>query len=154
MANKKDIPAVEEITTTEQVTIDKTKLEAILAGYEEMKGQIAKLSEQTVAITNKADNKQRKEEQRLLEIVKKANEEAEELVEYHVDMGALRSNKNLEVSINGVQTIIPKGQTVMLKKSVVEVIENSKKQMEIALGLQEKRNEEAQKAENEGGIKE
>ena len=152
MANKKDIPAVEETTTTEQVTIDKTKLEAILAGYEEMKGQIAKLSEQTVAITNKADNKQRKEEQRLLEIVKKANEEAEEIVPYYVDLGSLRSNKNLEVSINGVQTIVPRGQNVMLKKSVVNVIENAKRQKDVSLGIQEKRRKEYEKAKAEGGV--
>lgn len=154
MTNKKDTPIVEETTAKETVTIEKSQLDAIFAGYEEMKAQIAKLSEQPITHSKTVENKKLEEEQRLLAIVNKANEASRELVPYHVDMGALRSNKNLEVSINGVQTIIPKGQTVMLKKSVVEVIENSKKQMEIALGLQEKRNEEAQKAENEGGIKE
>lgn len=152
MTTKKDTPAVEETTATEQVTIDKAKLDVILAGYDEMKSQVAKLSEQTTTNMNTAESRKREEEQRLLSLVEKANEASEELVPYYADLGAARSNKNLEVSINGVQTIVPKGQSVQLKKSVVEVIENAKKQKEISLGLQETRSKEAEKAEAEGGI--
>lgn len=149
---KKETPVVEETTTTEKVTIEKSQLDAILAGYEEMKGQIAKLSEQPITNPKTAESRKLEEEQRLLAIVNKANEASDELVPYYADLGATRSNKNLEVSINGVQTIVPKGQSVELKKSVVEVIENAKKQKEISLGLQETRNKEAEKAEAEGGI--
>ncbi len=154
MATNKEKTVVEETSATEQVTIEKSQLDAILAGYEDMKAQIAKLSEQPITNPNTAESRKLEEEQRLLALVKKANEASDEVVPFYVDEGSMRSNKNLEVSINGIQTIVPKGKPVELKRSVVEVIENSKKQKKISLGLQEKRNQEAQKAEAEGGIKE
>ena len=154
MATNKEKTVVEETTATatEQVTIEKSQLDEILAGYEDMKTQIAKLSEQSMTNGNTAEARSLAEEKRLLAIVEEANKASDELVPYYADLGATRSNKNLEVSINGVQTIVPKGQSVKLKKSVVEVIENAKKQKEISLGLQETRNKEAEKAETEGGI--
>lgn len=154
MANKKETPVVEETTATatEQVTIDKVQLDAIIAGYEEMKSQVAKLTEQAVTNPKSAETRKLEEEKRLLEIVQKANEDAEKLVPYYVDHGSLRSNKNLEVSNNGIQTIVPRGQNLMLKKSVVEVIENSNEQKDISLGIQEKRRKEYEKAKAEGGV--
>lgn len=154
MATKKDTPVVEEKTATEQVTIGKSQLEAILAGYEDMKKQIAQLTERSVINTDTAEARKTAEEKRLLAIVAGANKASDEIVPYYADKGSLRSNENLEVSINGIQTIVPRGEQVELKRSVIEVIENSKIQKAISLGIQEKRKKEAERAEAEGGIKE
>ena len=149
MATKKETT---EVMTDEKVEISKSQLDELLAGYDDMKNQIAVLTKQA-ATENKvksAESKKIEEEQRLLDIVHVANTAAEEEVEIHVDVGSLRSNKNAEVSINGVQSTIPKGIPVKVKKNVAEIIENSKKQREISLGLQNERNAEYQKAEDEG----
>ena len=82
----------------------------------------------------------------MLEIVNKANERGAEMVEMHIDKGSLKSNKNLELNINGVQTIIPKGQTVTIPRKVAAIIENSEKQQAIALGIQAERAKEAEDA--------
>ena len=150
--NKKETSDVVETPTDEKVLVDRKQLDAILAGYEDMKQQVAQLTEQSMSNANTVETRKLAEEKRLLGIVEKANEEAEKLVPYYVDLGSLRSNKNLEVSNNGVQTIVPRGEDLMLKKSVVEVIENSKEQQAISLGIQEKRSKEYEKAKAEGGV--
>lgn len=148
--NKKETAEVIE----EKVEIPKSQLESILAGYDEMKNQIAVLTKQAATETKAktAESRKLEEEQRLLKLVHKANEASQEEVEIHVDLGSLRSNKNAEISINGIQSTIPKGQTVKVKKNVAEIIDNSLKQREISLGLQNKRNAEYVKAEAEGGL--
>lgn len=154
MSNKKDIPETKSANTSEQVSIEKAQLDAILAGYEEMKSQVAKLSEQSITNGNTDEARSLAEEKRLLAIVAEANKASDEIIPYYADPGSLRSNENLEVSINGIQTIVPRGENVELKRSVIEVIENSKAQKAISLGIQEKRRKECEKAEAEGGIKE
>lgn len=148
-SKKESVESVEE-----KVEISKSQLDSILAGYDEMKNQIAVLTKQAATDEKRKISESRKleEEQRLLELVQSANTAAEEEVEIHVDLGSLRSNKNAEVSINGTQNIIPKGKTLKVKKNVAEIIENSKKQREISLGLQNGRNKEYEKAEAEGGL--
>lgn len=144
MANEKKVSTAE----SEKVEIDKAQLDSILAQQEEMRATIALLTKQAGKDAKKleADDRVKAEESRLIELVEQANREAEELVEVHIDMGSLKSNKNLELNINGVQSIIPKGQTVTIPKKAKEIIDNAKKQQAIALGIQDKRAEEAAKA--------
>lgn len=141
--------ATEKTTVeSEKIEIDKSQLDNILAQQEEMKATIALLTKQTQRDAEKleADDRNKAEEKRLLQLVKKANDEAEEIVEAHIDMGSLKSNKNLELNINGVQSIIPKGQTVKIPKKAKEIIDNAKEQQSIALGIQSKRAKEAEDA--------
>lgn len=141
--------AAEKVTAEgEKIEIDKSQLDNILAQQEEMKATIALLTKQTQRDAEKleAEDREKTEEKRLLQLVKKANEEAEEIVEAHIDMGSLKSNKNLELNINGVQSIIPKGQTVTIPKKAKEIIDNAKEQQAIALGIQSKRAKEAEDA--------
>ena len=109
---------VNETTAPEQVTIEKAQLDAILAAQDEMRATIALLTKQAERNSKsiEATDKVKVEEERLLEIVRKANERGAEMVEMHIDKGSLKSNKNLELNINGVQTIIPKGQTVTIPR--------------------------------------
>lgn len=142
-------------TAENVVEVKKEQLDEILKGYEDMKNQVALLTKQAAdneALRSSEGNRQ-DEEKRLLELVKEANAKSEELVNLHIDSGAIRSNKNAEVSINGVQTIIPKGETVKVKKSLKEVIDNSLNQKNIARGLQEERNSEYKTAEAEGAFR-
>ncbi len=145
---------VTENSANESIEIPKVQLDEILKNYEDMKNQVALLTKQTAENSSRIDSKSLKleEERQLLALVKQANAEGEELVEVHIDSGAIRSNKNAEVSINGVQTIIPKGQTVKIKRSLKEIIDNSEKQKNIALGLQEERNTEYKTAEAQGAF--
>ena len=145
MAVKKEQTTESENTTVE---ISQERLDEILKGYEDMKNQIAMLTKQAAENDSLRSSKENK--RKLLELVKKANAEGEELVDLHIDSGAIRSNKNAEVSINGVQTIIPKGETVQVKRCLKEIIENSEKQRNIAMGLQEERNTEYKTAEAQG----
>ncbi|WP_293969174.1 hypothetical protein [uncultured Ruminococcus sp.] len=144
----------EQITESENTTVEipKEQLEQLMSGYEDMKNQIAVLTKQAAENDSLRSSKENKleEERKLLELVKKANAEGEELVDLHIDRGALRSNKNAEVSINGVQTIIPKGKTIQVKRCLKEIIDNSEKQSDIAMGLQKERNTEYKTAEAQG----
>lgn len=150
MATEKKVNTEE----SEKVEIDKAQLDSILAQQEEMRATIALLTKQAGKDAKKleADDRVKAEESRLLELVEQANREAEELVEVHIDLGSLKSNKNLELNINGVQSIIPKGQTVTIPKKAKEIIDNAKQQQAIALGIQRKRAEEAAQAMKEEKI--
>lgn len=145
---------VNETTAPEQITIDKAQLDAIFAAQDEMRATIALLTKQAERNSKsiEATDKVKVEEERLLEIVRKANERGAEMVEMHIDKGSLKSNKNLELNINGVQTIIPKGQTVTIPRKAAAIIENSEKQQAKALGIQEVRAKEAEKAIEEKRI--
>ncbi|MGN0449434.1 MAG: hypothetical protein ACI4G0_03635 [Ruminococcus sp.] len=144
--------AAKKAAKTETVEIPKEQLEQLMSGYEDMKNQIAVLTKQTVENDNfrRSTDLKRQEEERLLKIVEEANAKAEELVDVHLDMGSLRSNKNAEVSINGVQNIVPKGETVQVKRSLKEVIDNANKQKAIALDLQDRMSAEYAEAEAKG----
>lgn len=144
--------AAKKAAKTETVEIPKEQLEQLMSGYEDMKNQIAVLTKQTVENDNfrKSTDLKRQEEERLLKIVEEENAKGEELVDVHLDMGSLRSNKNAEVSINGVQNIVPKGETVQVKRSLKEVIDNANKQKAIALDLQDRMSAEYAEAEAKG----
>ena len=153
-SNQLNEAPVNETTAPEQVTMDKAQLDAILANQEEMRATIALLTKQAERNSKsiEATDRVKVEEERLLQIVHKANERGAEMVEMHIDKGSLKSNKNLELNINGVQTIIPKGQTVTIPRKVAAIIENSEKQQAIALGIQAERAKEAEKAIDEQRI--
>lgn len=144
--------AAKKSAKTETVEIPKEQLEQLMSGYEDMKNQIAVLTKQTVENDNfrKSTDLKRQEEERLLKIIEEENAKGEELVDVHLDMGSLRSNKNAEVSINGVQNIVPKGETVQVKRSLKEVIDNADKQKAIALDLQDRMSAEYAEAEAKG----
>lgn len=153
-SNQLNEAPINETTAPEQVTMDKAQLDAILANQEEMRATIALLTKQAERNSKsiEATDRVKVEEERLLQIVHKANERGAEMVEMHIDKGSLKSNKNLELNINGVQTIIPKGQTVTIPRKVAAIIENSEKQQAIALGIQAERAKEAEKAIDEQRI--
>lgn len=144
--------AAKKAAKTETVEIPKEQLEQLMSGYEDMKNQIAVLTKQTVENDNfrRSTDLKRQEEERLLKIVDEENAKGEELVDVYLDMGSLRSNKNAEVSINGVQNIVPKGETVQVKRSLKEVIDNADKQKAIALDLQDRMSAEYAEAEAKG----
>lgn len=144
--------AAKKTAKNETVEIPKEQLEQLMSGYEDMKNQIAVLTKQTVENDNfrKSTDLKRQEEERLLKIIEEENAKGEELVDVHLDMGSLRSNKNAEVSINGVQNIVPKGETVQVKRSLKEVIDNANKQKAIALDLQDRMSAEYAEAEAKG----
>lgn len=144
--------AAKKSAKTDTVEIPKEQLEQLMSGYEDMKNQIAVLTKQTVENDNfrKSTDLKRQEEERLLKIVEEENAKGEELVDVYLDMGSLRSNKNAEVSINGVQNIVPKGESVQVKRSLKEVIDNANKQKAIALDLQDRMSAEYAEAEKKG----
>lgn len=144
--------AAKKAAKTETVEIPKEQLEQLMSGYEDMKNQIAVLTKQTVENDNfrKSTDLKRQEEERLLKIIEEENAKGDELVDVYLDMGSLRSNKNAEVSINGVQNIVPKGETVQVKRSLKEVIDNADKQKAIALDLQDRMSAEYAEAEAKG----
>lgn len=144
--------AAKKAAKTETVEIPKEQLEQLMSGYEDMKNQIAVLTKQTVENDNfrRTTDLKRQEEERLLKIVEEENAKGEELVDVYLDMGSLRSNKNAEVSINGVQNIVPKGESVQVKRSLKEVIDNADKQKAIALDLQDRMSAEYAEAEAKG----
>lgn len=144
--------AAKKAAKIETVEIPKEQLEQLMSGYEDMKNQIAVLTKQTVENDNfrRSTDLKRQEEERLLKIVEEENAKGEELVDVYLDMGSLRSNKNAEVSINGVQNIVPKGETVQVKRSLKEVIDNADKQKAIALDLQDRMSAEYAEAEAKG----
>lgn len=144
--------AAKKSAKTETVEIQKEQLEQLMSGYEDMKNQIAVLTKQTVENDNfrRSTDLKRQEEERLLKIIEEENAKGDELVDVYLDMGSLRSNKNAEVSINGVQNIVPKGETVQVKRSLKEVIDNADKQKAIALDLQDRMSAEYSEAEAKG----
>lgn len=154
MATKKTSENDENTTVenTEQVTIPKAQLDAIMAQLDETNKKVEELSaHQNEQGATKQAIEQAKEK-KLIRQIEKANADSEELVDVYIDKGSLKSNKNLEVNACGKQFIIPKSKTVQVPKYVKEVIDNSDKQMNEALHLQEQRAEEAQKAMDEGRL--
>mgnify|MGYP004630403519 CR=1 FL=1 len=85
-------------------------------------------------------------------LIEKAYRESEELVEYIAPTGSMKSNKNIEVNINGVQYTVPRGIKTNIPRKVAEIIDNSIKQAEFAQGVQDKAAEIAQQAIAEGRI--
>nr|DAT67660.1 MAG TPA: hypothetical protein [Caudoviricetes sp.] len=142
-AENTEVSAAE--TTADTVTIEKSQLDKLLGMYDELQ-EIKK----SMPIDRKAEKI--KQDKELAKLIEKANKESEELVEYIVPTGSMKSNKNIEVNINGVQYTVPRGVKTNIPRKVAEIIDNSIKQAEFAQGVQDKAAEIAQQAIAEGRI--
>lgn len=142
-AENTEVSAAE--TTADTVTIEKSQLDKLLGMYDELQ-EIKK----SMPIDRKAEKI--KQDKELAKIIEKANRESEELVEYIAPTGSMKSNKNIEVNINGVQYTVPRGVKTNIPRKVAEIIDNSIKQAEFAQGVQNKAAEIAQQAIAEGRI--
>lgn len=142
-AENTEVSAAE--TTVDTVTIEKSQLDKLLGMYDELQ-EIKK----SMPIDRKAEKI--KQDKELAKMIEKANKESEELVEYIAPTGSMKSNKNIEVNINGVQYTVPRGVKTNIPRKVAEIIDNSIKQAEFAQGVQDKAAEIAQQAIAEGRI--
>lgn len=142
-AENTEVSAAE--TTADTVTIEKSQLDKLLGMYDELQ-EIKK----SMPIDRKAEKI--KQDKELAKLIEKANKESEELVEYIAPTGSMKSNKNIEVNINGVQYTVPRGVKTNIPRKVAEIIDNSIKQAEFAHGVQDKAAEIAQQAIAEGRI--
>ena len=142
-AENTEVSAAE--TTADTVTIEKSQLDKLLGMYDEL--QELKKSMPTDSKAEKI-----KQDKELVKLIEKANKESEELVEYIAPTGSMKSNKNIEVNINGVQYTVPRGVKTNIPRKVAEIIDNSIKQSEFAQGVQDKAAEIAQQAIAEGRI--
>lgn len=142
-AENTEVSAAE--TTADTVTIEKSQLDKLLGMYDELQ-EIKK----SMPIDRKAEKI--KQDKELAKLIEKANRESEELVEYIAPTGSMKSNKNIEVNINGVQYTVPRGVKTNIPRKVAEIIDNSIKQAEFAQGVQDKAAEIAQQAIAEGRI--
>lgn len=142
-AENTEVSAAE--TTADTVTIEKSQLDKLLGMYDELQ-EIKK----SMPIDRKAEKI--KQDKELAKLIEKANKESEELVEYIAPTGSMKSNKNIEVNINGVQYTVPRGVKTNIPRKVAEIIDNSIKQAEFAQGVQDKAAEIAQQAIAEGII--
>ena len=142
-AENTEVSAAE--TTADTVTIEKSQLDKLLGMYDELQ-EIKK----SIPIDRKAEKI--KQDKELAKLIEKANKESEELVEYIAPTGSMKSNKNIEVNINGVQYTVPRGVKTNIPRKVAEIIDNSIKQAEFAQGVQDKAAEIAQQAIAEGRI--
>lgn len=142
-AEKAEVSAAK--TTADTVTIEKSQLDKLLGMYDELQ-ELKK----SMPIDRKAEKI--KQDKELAKLIEKANKESEELVEYIAPTGSMKSNKNIEVNINGVQYTVPRGVKTNIPRKVAEIIDNSIKQAELAQGVQDKAAEIAQQAIAEGRI--
>lgn len=142
-AENTEVSAAE--TTADTVTIEKSQLDKLLGMYDELQ-EIKK----SMPIDRKAEKI--KQDKELAKLIEKANKESEELVGYIAPTGSMKSNKNIEVNINGVQYTVPRGVKTNIPRKVAEIIDNSIKQAEFAQGVQDKAAEIAQQAIAEGRI--
>lgn len=142
-AENTEVSAAE--TTADTVTIKKSQLDKLLGMYDELQ-EIKK----SMPIDRKAEKI--KQDKELAKLIEKANKESEELVEYIAPTGSMKSNKNIEANINGVQYTVPRGVKTNIPRKVAEIIDNSIKQAEFAQGVQDKAAEIAQQAIAEGRI--
>ena len=142
-AENTEVSAAE--TTADTVTIEKSQLDKLLGMYDELQ-EIKK----SMPIDRKAEKI--KQDKELAKLIEKANKESEELVEYIAPTGSMKSNKNIEVNINGVQYTVPRGVKTNIPRKVAEIIDNSIKQAEFAQGVQDKAAEIAQQVIAEGRI--
>lgn len=142
-AENTEVSAAE--TTADTVMIKKSQLDKLLGMYDELQ-EIKK----SMPTDRKAEKI--KQDKELAKMIEKANKESEELVEYIAPTGSMKSNKNIEVNINGVQYTVPRGVKTNIPRKVAEIIDNSIKQAEFAQGVQDKAAEIAQQAIAEGRI--
>ena len=140
----KDTKAAQAAENTEKektVTISEAQLNSMLADITLMKEKLASEERQRGAVD--AKRLRAEAERKRLE---EANARSMELVEYHVEMGSLKSSKNVEVAINGRQYVIPRGVTVKIPRCVAEVLDNARRQLNLAYGVQEEKVEELEQS--------
>lgn len=143
MAKQTEAKAETPQTAAEEtVTVSKAEFDALLADMQLMKQQLVSEDRKKAL----ADKKQLEAEETVRRI-EEQNKKAMELVDYHVELGSIRSNKNVEVSLNGKQYVIPRGKTVKIPRAVAEVIENAKEQTMLASGFQEQKAAEFEREE-------
>lgn len=148
--------------STEEVKAPQTKTEEPEGGTVTVPAEEFKAMQEQLAVLTKymagenrvksAQDKKLEEESKLLELIEAANKEAMEKVKIHVEKGNLKGNKNAEVSINGVQFIIPKGQDVMVPRCVAKVLENAERQKNAAYAMQEEKSIEYEQAQSQGAF--
>lgn len=122
--------------------------------FEQMKQQMALLSKFMTSDAKAKTAAERKEakEERLIELTLRGNAKGMERVTVYIDKGNRWGNKNAEVSINGVQYVIPKGRNVKIPRCVAEVIENAEKQINRAYDMQDEKAAEFEKAQTMGAF--
>ena len=137
----------EETVDSGSVTISRAEFDALMTDMKLMKEKLVSEERQ-----GRISDKKREREEAMIAQTEAANKAAEELVDYYVDLGSLRSNKNIEVSINGKQYIIPRGKPVRIPRKVKEVVENALKQRAEAFGIQDAKKADFEKAEASGKL--
>ena len=149
MSKTKAEAAVDTAETADSgnITISKSELEALLNDMKLMKAKLVSEERQ-----KSISDKKREREEAMIAQTEAANAEADEYVDCYVDLGSLRSNKNVEVSINGRQYVIPRGKQVRIPRKVKEVIENSLKQRAESFGIQDAKKADFEKAETTGRL--
>lgn len=121
-------------------------LERLAARLEEAEKKLARLAAQPQEPGKAGES----EEERARAAAAEAY--AHELIDYYIDTGSTLSNQNVEVSVNGIQYIVPKGEVVKIPRFVAEVIENAKRQRAFASGVQKKATDVYRRALNAGAI--
>ena len=140
--------AVSEETADEKtVTMSKSDFNEIMNRIKMMEQRFVSEDRQK----SQSDRKREEEEAMIAQTIA-ANERAMEMVDYYVDLGSLKSNKNIEVAINGVQYIVPRGKQVRIPRCVKEVIENSLTQRAVSFGLQDEKKADFEEAEKTGAL--
>lgn len=122
--------------------------------FQEMQQQL-KLMSQYLASDNRmksAAAEKEEAEEKLLQKIREANKRSMEPVKIHVDRGNMRNSRNVEVAINGVQYLVPRGVDVMVPRCVAEVINNAEKQRDNAFAMQEEKSAEFVTAEAQGAF--
>lgn len=141
MANKTENTA-KDAEQEKTVTISEAQLKAMLADITLMKEKLASEERQRGISDNK-----KLEAEKTIRRIEEMNAKAMELVEYHAEMGSIRSNKNIEVSVNGKQYVVPRGKTVKIPRCVAEVLDNAQNQRNIAYGTLEEKADELKNSE-------
>lgn len=147
MSSKSKAEGTSAIEPEDSITISKTEFEALIADMKLMKQQLVSEERQ-----KSISDKKREREEAMIAQTEAANAAAEEEVDCYVDLGSLRSNKNIEVSINGKQYIIPRGKQVRIPRKVKEVIDNAIRQRAASFGLQDEKKADFEKAEATGRL--
>ena len=144
----------EEVKPEEVKTAGDGEVTVSKAEFEQMKEQLALLQRLMTSDSRykTAEVKKREEEEETIEFIKSVNDKSMEPVTVHLDRGNLKGNKNAEVSINGVQYIVPKGKDVTIPRCVAEVLLNAEKQKEAAYDLQGERSADFEAALAEGAF--
>lgn len=89
-----------------------------------------------------AEKEMSTEKEKAAEEAGKTGKKGEEMVPIRLFRDGDRYRDDERVTVNGKTTIVPRGKTVMVPKSVAEVLENAMSQRELADLYMEKKEEE------------